>query len=64
MYYFLSMTEGYSASDLKFLASDASLGPIRGKGVCVIAMLVPKLRFWKMCWDHNLEIIDVVDGLQ
>ena len=25
-----SMTKGYSASDLKSLASDASLGPIRG----------------------------------
>ena len=24
------MTDGYSASDLKALASDASLGPIRG----------------------------------
>ena len=28
--FFVRMTEGYSASDLKALASDASLGPIRG----------------------------------
>ena len=28
------MTEGYSASDLKALASDASLGPIRGRETC------------------------------
>ena len=31
---FVRMTEGYSASDLKALASDASLGPIRGICTC------------------------------
>ena len=49
MLFFVRITEGFSASDLKALASDASLGPIRGTCTCRVKLYNHLTHFILVC---------------